>query len=77
MGSEPTIFWWESRTNISAVVLLVVSMSALWGGKLAGLPSEAQEAIVTVAMTVGVPLIIYFRNKARSLIGSAREYLGE
>jgi uncharacterized membrane protein YfcA len=63
--------WYESRTNITALVLLMTTLMAVWFGdelaKRFSVPG-VQEALVTLVMVIGVPMIIRFRNAATKLI---------
>lgn len=60
--------WYESRTNIAAMVLMASGLSALYGGKLAGASPEIREAVVTVLLLVLPPVIIKLRNIAKKVI---------
>lgn len=69
MDTENTQSWWESRTNITAMVVAVGVLGPIWGNKMfPTLSQEQQDAIVTVVMFVGVPTVIYFRNVATQAI---------
>jgi hypothetical protein len=60
--------WYESRTNIAAMVLMASGLSAVYGGKLAGMSPEIREALVTVLLIVLPPVIIKLRNIAKKVI---------
>lgn len=64
----PAESWLSSRTNVTALIVGIGVLASVWGAKFINLSQEARDALVTLIVGGGVPLIIYFRTKARRLL---------